>query len=383
VMASVVLLISAGLLMRALLRLQGVDPGFKTERVLTVRTALTGPRYDTTARRATFYQQVVSGVRAIPGVSSAAYVTSVPMANQGGVWPVVPEGQSLTPAQAEYATSRFVTPGYFATLGIPLLRGRDVSDNDETKQPWVAVVSASFVKRYYPNDDPIGKRFKFLSDVRTVVGVVGDVRMRGPEQPSEPQVYLAYKQIGDGQSGFYIPKDLVIRSSVPSTTLIPAVRRVVEQADPQQPVSNIKPLSEVVSDVTAARAVQVRVLIAFAAIAFLLAGIGIHGLLSFTVSSRQHEIGIRIALGAQRSEIVRMIMRQGVILAAAGVLPGIAIAYAAGRGMQSLLAGVEPADPTTFIAAGVLCVVMTLVGSLLPTLRAARVDPATAFRSEA
>jgi len=383
VMASVVLLISAGLLMRALLRLQSVDPGFKSERVLTLRTALSGPRYDTTARRAPFYQQVVAGVRAIPGVSSAAYVTSVPMANQGGVWPVIPEGQSLTAAQAEYATSRFVTPGYFNTLGIPVLRGRDVSDNDETNQPWVAVVSASFVKRYWPNDDPIGKRFKFLADVRTVVGVAGDVRMRGPEQPSEPQAYLAYKQVGDGQSGFYSPKDLVIRSSVPSTTLIPAVRRVVQQVDPQQPVSNIKTMSDVVSDVTAARAVQVRVLVAFAAIAFLLAAVGIHGLLSFTVSSRQHEIGIRIALGAQRGEIVRLIMRQGVILAAAGVIPGLAIAYAAGRGMQSLLAGVEPADPTTFIAAGVLCVVMTLVGSLLPTLRAARVDPATAFRSEA
>jgi ABC-type antimicrobial peptide transport system permease subunit len=175
----------------------------------------------------------------------------------------------------------------------------------------------------------------------------------------------------------------VIRSSVPSATLIPAVRRVVEQVDPLQPVSNIKAMSDVVSDVTAARAVQVRVLVAFAAIAFLLAAIGIHGLLSFTVSSRQHEIGIRIALGAQRSEIVRLIMRQGVILAAAGVIPGILIAYAAGRGMQSLLAGVRPADPATFIAAGVLCVVMTLIGSLLPTLRAARVDPATAFRSEA
>jgi putative ABC transport system permease protein len=299
------------------------------------------------------------------------------------VWPVIPEGQSVTAAQADNATSRFVTPGYFTTLGIPLLRGRDVSDNDATDQPWVAVVSSSFVKRYWPNDDPIGKRFKFLADVRTVVGVAGDVRMRGPEQPSEPQVYLAYRQVGDGQSSFYSPKDLVIRSTVPSTTLIPAVRRVVQQVDPQQPVSNIKTMSDVVSDVTAARAVQVRVLVAFAAIAFLLAAVGIHGLLSFTVSSRQHEIGIRVALGAQRSEIVRLIMRQGVILAAAGVLPGLAIAYAAGRGMQSLLAGVEPADPMTFIAAGVLCVVMTLVGSLLPTLRAARVDPATAFRSEA
>jgi putative ABC transport system permease protein len=141
-------------------------------------------------------------------------------------------------------------------------------------------------------------------------------------------------------------------------------------------------MSAIVSDVTAARSVQVRVLVAFAAVAFLLAAIGIHGLLSFTVSSRRHEIGVRMALGAQRSQIVYLIMRQGFLLAAVGVVPGMFIAYAAGRAMQSLLAGVEPADTITFIGAGALCLVMTLVGSLVPTLRAARVDPATAFRAD-
>ncbi|HJQ10094.1 MAG TPA: ABC transporter permease [Gemmatimonadaceae bacterium] len=382
VMASVILLISAGLLMRALLRLQGVDPGFKPESVLTLRTALSTPKYDTAARRAEFYRQVLEGVRAIPGVSSAAYITSLPIQARGGVWPVVPEGQSLTRAQAQVASSRFVTPGYFASLGIPLRFGRDVSDNDEANQPRVAVVSESFVKRYWPDEDPIGKRFKFADSLRTVVGVVGDVRMRGPEQQSEPQVYLAYKQGENGQS-FFNPKDLVIRTSIPATTLVPAVRRIVSQVDPQQPVSNVKTMSSIVSDVTAARSVQVRVLVAFAAIAFFLAAIGIHGLLSFTVSSRQHEIGVRMALGAQPNEIVRLILRQGAVLAVAGVLPGLVIAYAAGRAMQSLLAGVQPSDPVTFAAAGILCVFLTIVGSLLPTMRAARVDPATAFRAEA
>ena len=383
VMASVVLLVSAGLLMRALLRLQHTDPGFNAEHVLTLRTALPSPRYDSTARRAAFYRDVLAEVRAIPGVSSAAYVTALPMQMAGGIWPVVPEGQDLTPAQASHASSRFVTPGYFATLGIPMRRGRDVSDADETDRPWVAVVSESFVKRYWPNEDPIGKRFTFLADQRMVVGVAGDVRVRGPERPSEPQVYLAYKQISDGQSTFFSPKDLVIRSSVPAGGLAAAVRRIVQRVDPQQPVSNVRPLSEIVDDATAARAVQVRVLVAFAAIAFLLAAVGIHGLLSFAVSSRQHEIGVRIALGARRGEIVRMVMRQGVVLAAAGVIPGIAIAYAGGRAMRSLLAGVEPGDAATFAAAGALCVVMTLVGSLVPTLHAVRVDPATAFRSDA
>jgi putative ABC transport system permease protein len=217
--------------------------------------------------------------------------------------------------------------------------------------------------------------------MRTVVGVVGDVRMRGPDRPSEPQVYLAYKQIEDDQD-VYRPKDLVIRSSIPPATLVPAVRRIVRQADPQLPITNIKTMSAIVSEVTAARSVQVRVLVAFAVIAFLLAAIGIHGLLTFTVSSRRHEIGVRLALGAQRNQIVRLIMRQGFVLAALGVVPGMLIAYAAGRGMRALLAGVEPADAVTFIAAGALCLVMALIGSLVPTLRAARVDPAIAFRAD-
>jgi putative ABC transport system permease protein len=382
VTASVVLLISTGLLMRALLRLQSIDTGFNTENVLTLRTALPTPRYKKTAARAAFYRDVLAGVRALPGVSSAAYITSLPIANVGGVWPVIPEGQEPTSAQPERASSRFVTPGYFTTLGIPLRRGRDVSDDDHFERPSVAVVSESFVRRYWPNEDPIGKRFKFLNDVRTVVGVVGDVLMRGPEQPSEPQVYLACEQVRDGESEFFTPKDLVIRSSVPSTTVVAGVRHIVKQVDPQQPISNVKQMATIVSDATAARAVQVSVLVAFAAIAFLLAAIGIHGLLSFTVSSRQHEIGVRMALGAQRSEIVRLIVQRGVLLAAAGVLPGILIAYAAGRAMQGLLAGLQPADPVTFIAAGVLCVMMTIIGSFHPAVRAVRVDPAAAFRAE-
>ena len=382
VMASVVLLISAGLLTRALLRLQGTDPGFRVENVMTLRTALSGPKYDTVSRRAQFYSGVLREVRALPGVSSAAYITALPIVMGGGIWPVVPEGQPTTSARASRASSRFVTPGYFASLGIPLVRGRDISDRDESNQPWIAVVSESFVKRHWPGEDPIGKRFMFQASLRTIVGVVGDVRVRGPETSSEPQVYLSYKQIDDGQSTPFSPKDLVVRSSVPPGSLVPAVRRAVLGVDPQQPISNVKSMSTVVAEATGARSVQVRVLVAFAAIAFLLAAVGIHGLLSFAVSTRQHEIGVRMALGAQRTEIVRLVMGQGVALAAAGVLPGLLIAYLAGRAMQALLAGVRPGDVLTFGAAAVLCVVMTLVGTLLPTLRAVRVDPATAMRAE-
>jgi putative ABC transport system permease protein len=383
VMASVVLLISAGLLMRALLRLEDTDPGFRTAGVLTLRTELPEPKYQATARRVAFYDEVLAQVRALPGVASAAYATGLPMRMTGGVWRVLPQGVS-TGGPIERASSRFVTPGYFETLGIALRHGRDVAANDDPSHPLVAVVSESFVRKFFPGEDPIGKRFTFRGDLELeVVGVAGDVRVRGPESGSEPQVYMAYRQFPDGQGNFYSPKDLAIRASVPSASLVPAVRRIIQAVDPDQPVSDIRPLSEVVADVTAARSVQVRVLLAFAAIAFVLAAVGIHGLLSFSVSSRRHEIGVRMALGAQRGDIVRMVMRQALVLAAAGVVPGLILAYVAGRAMQSLLAGVEPGDPLTFAAAGLLCLVMTTVGSFLPTRRAVRVDPATAFRAEA
>jgi putative ABC transport system permease protein len=382
VMASVVLLISAGLLMRALVRVQDTDPGFDSSNVLALRTALPSPKYDSTNKRVAYYRNVLNEVRALPGVTDAAFISGLPMASMGGVWPVVPDGQGEAGPRTPNAISRFVTPGFFNTLRIPLLKGRDVSDADDVNQPWVAVVSESFVKKFFPNEDPIGKRFTYLFDKRTIVGVVGDVRVRGLERPSEPQVYLSTKQLADGQYAFFFPRELVIRSTVPAASLVPAVRRIVHGVDPEQPVSHVRPMAEIVSDVTAARAVQVRVLGAFALIAFLLAAIGIHGLLSFSVSSRQHEIGVRMALGARSGEVVRMVMRQALILAGAGVVPGIAVAYVAGRAMQGLLAGIRPDDGTTFSAVAVLCVLMTLAGSLAPVLRAVRVAPAIALREE-
>ncbi|MEP6733698.1 MAG: ABC transporter permease, partial [bacterium] len=360
VMASVVLLISAGLLMRALVKLHDVDPGFRAENVLALRTALPSPRYDTTARRAAFYRDVLTEVRAIPGVKNAAYISGLPMSTRGGIWSVTPVGRPLPNGRPGSASSRFITSGFFDALSIPLRHGRDVSDADDASRPHVAVVSESFAAQYFPNEDPIGQRFTFLGDIKAIVGVVGDVRVRGPEQQSEPQVYLANKQVDDNSSPFYFPKELVVRSTIPATTLVPAVRQIVQRVDPEQPISNVHTMSEIVSDLTAARSVQVRVLSAFAVIAFLLAAVGIHGLLSFSVSSRQHEIGVRMALGAQRGEIVAMVMRQGAILAAFGVVPGIAIAYVAARAMQSLLAGIQPGDAVTFGAATMLCVVMTL-----------------------
>ncbi|MGA2741625.1 MAG: ABC transporter permease [Bryobacteraceae bacterium] len=384
VMASVVLLVSAGLLVRALWRIEATDPGFRTDGMLTLRTALPMPKYDQTARRAGFYTQVLSAVRALPGVSSAAYISFLPMTMTGGIWPVAVDGKPLEVQRSgsHTASLRYVTPGFFATMGIPLQRGRDVAESDTVDAPFAAVVSESFVRRYWPDQDPLGRHFKMAFHDRMIVGVAGDVRVRGLERQSEPQVYLPYRQVQDGWLTGYVPKDLVVHSATGPGTLAPAVRHIIRNADAEQPVSDVRTMTDIVEDQTASRAAQVRVLGAFAAIAFLLAGVGIHGLLSFAVSRRTQEIGVRIALGAQPGGIVKMIVRQGALLAGAGVLPGIVLAYGAGRAMEGLLAGVRPADAVTFASAIGLCVLMAVMGSLVPALRAVRIDPISAIRSE-
>jgi FtsX-like permease family len=302
------------------------------------------------------------------------------MAMRGGIWGVEVPGQAK--GGPDNAVSlRFTTPGFFETLGIPL-RGRDVLATDTMQTLRVAVVSESFTGRHWPGEDGLGHRFRLADQEWTVVGVAGDVRVRGLERQSEPQVYLPYRQVEDGGIISYTPKDLVIRSPLDESALLPALRRIVARADPLLPISAVRPLSEVVADDTAPRSVQVRVLAGFAAVAILLAGIGIHGLLAFTVSQRQQEFGVRMALGARPADILHLVLKQGVLLAVAGVTVGLLLAYGAGRTLQALLAGVSPADPTTFLVALALALLMTMAGSLWPAMRASRVDPLTVIRVE-
>jgi predicted permease len=382
VAASVVLLVSCGLLLRAMLQVQRTDPGFRTDGVLTLRTALPLPKYESVARRHQFFGRVLEEVQGLPGVSAVAYVTGLPMVMRGMIFSVLVPGQPELPAERRTASLRFVTPGFFATLGIPLRMGRDVGERDTQTSPFVAVVSESFINRYWPGQNPIGRRFTVARHERIVVGVAGDVRVRGLERESEPQLYLPSRQVNDGWMPPYIPKELVVKSSVAPASLVPSIRAIVARADPEQPISDIQLLADIVDAETAPRRVQVRVLGAFAVIAFLLAGIGLHGLLAYNVSQRAREIGIRMALGAERRSIVAMVMQRGLALALAGVVLGAALALAAGRALQALLAGVSPTDVATFGAAAGLTMLMTMAGSLLPALRAVRVDPIEVIRAE-
>jgi len=382
VAASIVLLVSTGLLLRALWKLQGNDPGFRTAGVLTLRTALPSPKYDATAARTAFYDRVLGEVRQLPGVTDAAYISFLPMAMGGGIWPVEVGEHVVERSAAHTVSMRFVTPGFFAALRIPVKAGRDVAESDTLGRQYVAVVSQSFVDRYWPRQDPLGRHFKMAFQDRTVVGVVGDIRVRGMERGSEPQVYLPYRQVEDSSFQFYQPKDLVVRAAGNSAGLLPQIYRIIRAADSEQPVSGVRTLADIVESSTASRAIEVRVLAAFAAVAFLLAAVGIHGVLAFVVSSRTREIGVRMALGARRGNIVGLVLLRGALLAAAGAIPGVALAWLAGRTMEALLAGIKPYDAATFLAATGLCLLMTLLGCLLPAWRAARVDPSTAMRSE-
>lgn len=382
VTASVVLLVSAGLLLRTVARIRQVDPGFNTTGVITMRTPLAFPQYGPVAARQRFYQQVLDGIKAIPGVTQAGYTSWLPLTFGGGIWPAEVPGQPVDRGASGSASIRYVTPGYLAALGIQLQAGRDVSDHDTQQSPYVAVVSESFAKKYWPNGSAIGQRFTMAFDQREIVGVVADVKVRGLERPSEPQVYFPAAQVRDGWLAFYAPKDLAIRTTLPPSSIVAAARQVIHKVDPAQPIIDVQTLEQLVAAQTASRSEQLRVLGMLAVLAFLLAGVGIHGLLAVAVSQRAREIGVRVALGARAGSVVRMVLVRGVALGVAGLIPGIGLALAAGYAMRAVLFGVEPGDPVTLAGVAILVLAMTVAGCVIPAIRAVRVDPMRVLRSD-
>jgi predicted permease len=341
------------------------------------------PKYETTSARTAFYDGVLSEIRALPGVSSAAYVSFLPLGDmRGGIFPVGINGRVESRREDHGAFLRYVTPGFFQTLGIPLLQGRDVREADDLDTQPVAIVSASFVTQFFPGQEVLGRRFRFAAANREIVGVVPDVKMRALTRANEPQVYIPHRQLADRTQEWFAPKDLAVRAAGDPLALVAAVRAIVQRADAEVPLSDIQTLEQLVDADLASRVTQLRVLGAFAAVALVLGGIGIHGLLAFAVSARVREIGIRMALGARRADVVAMIAKRSLSLSAVGVGAGAVLAYISGRWLQSLLAGVSPADGMTFGVAAALAAATAVAGSLRPALRAARVDPVTVIRLE-
>jgi hypothetical protein len=318
-------------------------------------------------------------------VTSAAYASYQPMEPFSGAFNVVVPGLADDPQTAPSAVVEFVTPDFFAALGIAVRRGRTVTTADGPDSQPVAIISQSLADAVWRGKDPIGQRVvAWAAGERTVVGVVENIAVRsleGAARAGRHQIYFPFEQLGK-VNAYYAPKDLVVHTSGDPASLVPALRTIIRDVDPEQAVSNVRLLEEVVADQTAPRRDQLLVLGLFSAIAVLLSMTGIYGLLAFIVASRTQELGVRVALGAARGTIVGMFLRQGMALGAGGVLLALPLAYAAARGLGALLFGVHPGDPIVYGAAALLALLMTLAGSLRPAVKASNLNPAFTSRAE-
>ncbi|MCM3902798.1 MAG: ABC transporter permease, partial [Pyrinomonadaceae bacterium] len=386
---ALVLLIGAGLLIQTFLKLRDQYSGLQPQNILTLRTVLPRSKYPEQPQRAAFYKQVLERVRSLPGVVSAGYATSIPLEWKGGTSGFFPEGRTVERARAEGlsydANHRQVSADYLKTMGIPLLRGRSISDGDDERSMPVTIINETMARQYWPGEDAIGKRFK-LGDPQddipwiTIVGVAGDVRQMGIDEPVKAEMYLPYWQIKDFE--WYSPRDLVIRTTVDPLSIATAVRSEIHQVDPAQPISNIRTMEEVLGEETGSRRLGMTLLTIFAALALLLATLGIYGVLAYFVVQHTQEIGVRVALGAQRHDILALVLRKGMTLTLLGVAIGLGVAFALTRLMASLLYGVGTTDPLTFASIALLLTAVALVACYLPARRAAKVDPMVALTYE-
>ena len=382
---SLVLMAGAGLLLESFRRVLSVDPGFDPHDVLTLAVSLPGTRYPRPDQRAGFYAELLERVRTLPGVISAAAITPLPLGADGGIATrFTVEGQPASaPGQKPRAEYRAVTSGYFETMRIPLKKGRTFDAGDRREAPAVAVVNETLAAQVMPGLDPLGQRIRIgigtdESDPRTfeVVGVVGDVRPSGRHVPAPPEIYVPHPQ----QSWSWM--SLVVRTSGDAGALAGALRREVAALDSEQSVYSVRPLLELLSDSLAARRFIMALLGAFALIGLALATVGVYGVLAESVERRRGEIGLRLAVGADPGDMLRMVLGQAARLATAGVSLGLVAAFALTRVMQGLLFGVGATDPATFAAVAGVLAMAALLASYLPARRAARLDPAALLREE-
>ena len=381
---TVALLVGAGLLIRSFASVRAVDPGYRPEGVLTLRMDLSTAKYSGQPERLrTFYYDVLERVESLPGVQSAGFVSFLPLTNRGGSRGLRIEGRPAPdPGNRPDANYRLVTPDYFRTMGIPVRRGRGIEDTDRSDAPPVVVINETMARQYWPGEDPIGRRIGGFTGNAwfTIVGIAGDVRGMGLEAPVRAQLYLPVDQ--DLNFSFFSPRNLAIRASGDPMALAGVVQEEVWQVDPNQPIKEVRLLGAFIDDEVFQRRTQTLLLGAFAVLALIVASVGIYGVLSYAVSYLTREIGIRMALGAQRGSVLGMILGQGMLLVGIGCVVGIVLAYALGGVMSSMLFGVEATDPVTFVSVPALLVVVALVASLIPARRATRVDPIVALRWE-
>jgi putative ABC transport system permease protein len=380
---SLILLVGAGILLQSFARIRGLDPGFRSDHVLTARIVVPETKYREFSRRSEMFTRILERVRALPGVKSAGFTSALPLTWEGGTSGVIPEGVVLKRGQAYDANNRVVSPGYFEAMGIPLREGRLFDDRDTSEAPPVAIINEAMARKFWPHQDPLGKRFKFGGDNNTpwirIAGVVGNVRQMRLNEPPRQEMYFPYLQ---AENNWMVPRDLVVRTESDPASLASGIRQSVWSIDPDQPVSNVMTLDDLLDTEVAQRRTQSTLLGGLAALALVLACVGIYGVLSYLVTRRTQEIGVRVALGATRADIFRDVAGEGMVLSGTGIVLGVGGSLMLSQLLNSLVFGIHAIDPATYLAAVAIFAVLALLACSIPALRAVKTDAVEALRHE-
>ena len=374
---AVVLLIGAGLLVRSFFALQNVNPGFDANNILTARVELSRAKYETPEKAASFFQELETRISTLPGVEAAGMVSELPLSGQSNDMPFVVEGRPpVTRDQMPLADFRRVNTNYLSAMRIPLLRGRNFTEQEVRQTAKVLVVSQQLVDTVFPNEDALGKRLitGFKGEPYEIIGISGDLLHQSLGGPATPAMYFPMRQSGR--------MNLVVRTKGDPLSVAGALRNEVRSIDPDLPVSALRPMTEWL-DVSVAQPRYRTILFGlFAALAMILAATGIYGVMSYSVAQRTHEIGIRMALGAKRTDVLKLVVGQGMLLTVIGVIIGLLAAYGVTQVMASLLFGITARDPITFAVVAVLLTTVAFIACLVPARRATKVDPLVALRYE-
>jgi putative ABC transport system permease protein len=376
---SLVLLVGAGLMIKSFIRLQQTKLGFNPENVLAVSLTLPESRYPEDRQQASFFQDALARLQSITGVQSAGATTSLPLTLSVNGSDFRIEGHpEPEPGKEIIINTSSVSPGYFHTLGVPLLMGREFSERDNKDAPQAAIINTDLARTYFPNEDPTGKRIKFTDTESwiSIVGVTADVKQLGQDIGVKPEIYFPYLQVPASSMS------LVVRTANEPLSLTGAVKTQIQLIDKDLPIDDAKTMEQLLANSRSGRRFNLILLTGFALVALVLAMVGIYGVMSYTVAQRTHEIGIRVAVGARSRDVFRMVIGQGMMLALIGVAFGLVGAFGLTRLMTSMLFGVEPTDPLTFVTIAVLLTAVALVACYIPGRRATKVDPLVALRYE-
>jgi putative ABC transport system permease protein len=369
---ALVLLCGAGLLIRTLWKLNSVNPGFDPDKVMVAELVLPKTRYPNAGQQTLFFQQVVERIKSSPGVESVGGTSNLPLSGTNMTFLASVEGQPGFPAGF-----RTVSRDYFQTMRIPLLKGRWFEDHDIAESRPVVVINETMARKISPNyEEALGKRIKhgFKNTVAEVVGIIGDVKYAGLDQQNKPEMYAPFAQRP------WPFMRIVARTKSDPSLLVTAIREAVRSTDKDQPIDKVTTMSSVVSKSIGERRFYMQLLAMFAALAFILASVGVYGVVSYSIAQRTREIGIRVALGAQSRDVLGLVLKEALRLTALGVGLGLAGAFAATRVLRSLLFEVKPTDPATFICLSLLLALVAVLASYIPARRATKVDPLVALR---